>query len=333
MDNIEKYMEKVQQYIDSHENMTEDKIIRFVYLDLGKQFKFNPEYSPFGNDDIRTKIYRDGFKYLNLNKAFDTKYIVCNSISRILTIVLRKFDIDCECRCEQDTITGDDNPFVDPLRLLHMYNVINLKDGKVITLDLQEDIPFIKMRATTPNYGLAENRRKRVIPYEDTKWIDLDLGYITEDNFYIDDYYKELFSKVENIKNTYDELKYILENINPQEDNDGIGYCERLMFHVNVLESYFGKRVINFSREYGSIKVLHLYRKVNNKNQYLNAFTYKEGNAVHVFVYNVRKSCYKEIDYEKFMKALENGLQIHNCKVPSVEKDYQRIRKNEKNNS
>lgn len=326
MDNITKFINEVKEYINSHENMTEEKIVRYVYLNLGKRFKFNPEYSPFGNDKKKVEIYRDGFKYPMLNKAFDDKFIVCNSISRILTIVLRKFDIDAECRCEADSITGDDNPFTDPVRLLHMYNVIKLKDGRVFSVDLQEDIPFIKMGATTPNYGLGEDRKKRIISAEEIEKDDLELGYISDDRPYIDDYYKTLAINADKYKTTYEQLKYMLENINPSNDNDGIGYCERLMFHVNVLESYFGRTIFNFSRESGSIKVLHLYRYVDGKIRYINGFTHREGNKVHVFIYNTKKSCYKEIDYDKFMNAIGNGLEIHNCKVQSLEKDYQRVR-------
>lgn len=76
-----------------------------------------------------------------------------------------------------------------------------------------------------------------------------------------------------------------------------------------------------------SIKVLNLYREVNGEKRYINAFTQKEGNKVHVFLYNQKESCYKEIDYNKFMNAITNGIEIHRCKVPSLEKDYQRIRK------
>lgn len=327
MDNIEKFVKEVGDFISTQENINEERIIRYVYLSLGDRFKFNPEYSPFGSDKQKDIIYKEGFKYNNLNKAFDTGLIVCNSLSRILTIILRRFDIDAECRCEVDTITGCDNPFLDEMRRLHMYNVINLKDGRVISVDLQEDIPFIKMRAMTPNYGLAEDRKKRVISLEEIKQDDIALGYISNEKFYVDDYYKKLFYYADEKDSNYEQAKYILENINPDKEKNNVGYCERLMFHVHVLESYFGKTIINFNRESGSIKVLNLYRFINGEKRYLNAFTQREGNKVHVFLYNQKESCYKEIDYDRFMNAIINGVEIHRCKVPSLEKDYQRIRK------
>ena len=76
MENISKYIEEIKKYVNSHEDMTEELLIRYVYLDLGKRFAFNPEYLPFGNSKKRQEIYTNGVRLSELDKSFDTSYVM-----------------------------------------------------------------------------------------------------------------------------------------------------------------------------------------------------------------------------------------------------------------
>ena len=48
MSNLSEYIEKVKEYKKKNQNISEEELIRYVYLDLGKRFSFDLSFS-FGN--------------------------------------------------------------------------------------------------------------------------------------------------------------------------------------------------------------------------------------------------------------------------------------------
>jgi len=58
MDNIERYIESVRIYVKNHPDITEDLLIRYVFLDLANKLSFDIEYLPFGNSKRKQIIYK-----------------------------------------------------------------------------------------------------------------------------------------------------------------------------------------------------------------------------------------------------------------------------------
>ena len=94
MSNLEKYVERVKEYI-SKRNMTEDEIVRYVYLDLGSRFSFDLKFL-LGNSKQKKEIYAKGGNIDDLNDAMGANIITCKSCANILTFILKELGIDAE---------------------------------------------------------------------------------------------------------------------------------------------------------------------------------------------------------------------------------------------
>lgn len=57
MSNLDRYVEKLKEYVQNHPDLTETELVMYVYLSLGKRFKFEPEYF-FGNSKNRDRLYQ-----------------------------------------------------------------------------------------------------------------------------------------------------------------------------------------------------------------------------------------------------------------------------------
>lgn len=49
---------QVKKWKSKHSEMSEELLIRYVYLDLAKRLSFNQNFRPFSNGKEREKIYK-----------------------------------------------------------------------------------------------------------------------------------------------------------------------------------------------------------------------------------------------------------------------------------
>ena len=140
MSRLTEYIEKIENYVSQHGNMTEIEIIRYVYLDLGKRFSFNEKFLPFGNSKEKKNMYRYRSSRLeDLEECMETNKAICKSISYILEYVLKSLGIDIK------TVADSNNKRSFP----HVYNIITLKSGESFSVDLQEDMYNIQSHSFT----------------------------------------------------------------------------------------------------------------------------------------------------------------------------------------
>ena len=77
MSNLERYIEKIRKYIDENENITELELVRYIYIDLGKRFFYDVDFS-FANTKERKTMARALSKDVEcLTKYMDERKIVC----------------------------------------------------------------------------------------------------------------------------------------------------------------------------------------------------------------------------------------------------------------
>ena len=137
MSNLKKYINKIKEYIDHHEDISETEIIRYVYLDLGKKLSFNEEFLPFGNSRKKQNLYNYRSRNItDLEECMESKKAICKSISYILEYILKDIGIDIKTVVDPN----------DARNCPHTYNLITKKDGKEYVVDLQEDIYNIHER-------------------------------------------------------------------------------------------------------------------------------------------------------------------------------------------
>ena len=87
MNALDKFVEKVKQYINRHPRMTEDEIIRYVYIKLGKKLSFDENFRPFGNSKERKRIYDLSTTQIAINECMEKNTAICSSMAHILKYV------------------------------------------------------------------------------------------------------------------------------------------------------------------------------------------------------------------------------------------------------
>lgn len=285
MSNLDNYINKVKSYVDKRGDMNEMDIIRYVYLDLGKRFSFNLKFA-FGGINKRRKIYEKNKKLDKLNKSMETNTIICESSSLILEHILKEFGVDIKAVKVPN----------DYRVCAHMYNIVKPKDGEEYIIDLQQDLENIQAHACTKAFGLStKEKSKEIIRRFELEQIDKKIGYISEDNYYSDDYIYLLKSDIGDFSKLQDKLKFVLENIEIYENPD-MKYAERTWHHENILKSLFSKE------EMRRIQRIDCYRKIGKKKEYENCICIDIERKTHIFIFRKKK-----IDIKKYqLKSLQN---------------------------
>lgn len=86
MSSLEKYIEKVKE---ETKNFSDIEKLRYVYLDLGKRFSFNLDFS-FGNSETKKKIYNKSHKSNELEQSMENNTIICKTSSTIYEYIMKK---------------------------------------------------------------------------------------------------------------------------------------------------------------------------------------------------------------------------------------------------
>lgn len=317
MKNIEHYIEKVKEYVNNNPNITEDELVRYVYLDLGKRLSFNLLFIPFGNSRGKSEIYKEVHNLNKVDECLATNTVICNTASKILELVLRYFDVNIQTVVDER----------EKVTFHHTYNIIKPKDGRrEYSVDLQEDMYHIQMNDRTPNYGIDTIKGERVISYYEQEQIDKKLGYINNERYYTDDYLYTLKMYVSYMDTTYKKLKHILENIEVYE-NPNMGYTDRQWYHVRILEYFFNYKEFNYQDGAGKIRIINCYKKRNdNTIIYVNGVVCEDKSGTHIFLYNRHKCGYVEIKIDNFVQAITHGLVLQKVKICEVQKRLKMIR-------
>lgn len=317
MSNLTEYIERVKKYISQKGDMSETEIIRHVYIDLGKRFSFNENFIPFGNTKKRQEIYFNHSKKIeDLEECMETNIVTCKSASYILEYILRALDINIRTVIDSN----------DYRKCPHMYNIITPQKGEAYIVDLQEDIYNIQAHAFTKNFGLSvDDETKYVISRFEQEQIDRKNGYISDENYYSDDYLYLLKYDADFIEDVDEKARFVLENIDIY-DNPNMGYIDRQWHHKTILEELFTKKEFDYRTNNSKIKMIDCYKNVNGETHYVNCITVQTKNGIEIYVYNKKEYRYCQLDLINLAKAVQNGLVIHNCKVPGLNRALKQLK-------
>ena len=163
MSNLSEYIKQTEKYKEENPEISEEELIRHVYMDLGMRFSFNPNYLPFGNSKTRKEIYNRSRSEEDLNECMENNIIICKSVAYILEKVLKSLGVDIETVIDE----GRKN-------LPHIYNIIHPKDGgESYSIDLQEDMYRIQAHYFSKNFGLSlEDKETFVISRDAQEQMD-----------------------------------------------------------------------------------------------------------------------------------------------------------------
>lgn len=141
MSSLEKYIEEVKE---KTKNFSDIEKLRYVYLDLGKRFSFNLDFS-FGNTETKKKIYNKSNTEEELEQSMENNTIICKTSSTIYEYIMKNLGINIK------TETDD----MDTRKYPHTYNVVTTKVNKKYLFDLQDDMRYIKAHLRTRKFGIS----------------------------------------------------------------------------------------------------------------------------------------------------------------------------------
>ena len=236
-------------------DFSEIEKVRYVYLKLGSIFNFDSNFS-FGNSKTRYDIYRScSPRVEKLNEYLEQKTVICRSLSYILRYILRELGIKNEMGYEDIE-----------KRIKHTYNIVKLQDGDTIYLDLQEDLENIQFKCR-PKFFLSSLTQKEL------EIIDKKIGYISDEEYYYDEYFKFLEYNLSYFSNLKEKALFILQNLDyyylPK------GYIEMRWFYakslVKLLKNDARKIHIidGFDSELKELLIIKIDLPYNDSNYYL----------------------------------------------------------------
>lgn len=294
MSTLEKYIEKVKQ---ETENFSDIEKLRYVYLDLGKKFQFDLNFT-FGNTKNKKKIYEHSQSEDELNKSMDSNTGICKSISYIFEYVMKKLGIN---------ITTIVNP-EDDRKCPHMYNIVTARDGNKYIFDLQEDMRFIKAHLRTRYFGMAiKNRKQTIISRFDLEQIDKKLGYVTGDLYYTNEYLELLKMDMSLFEDFGEKVQFVLENAEAYTD-ENMGYADR-RWRMEDLIGNANKPGLLFSwEEKRKIHIVDCYREKDGKKDYELCIAVDVSGGTDIYTFSEKENSFVKKTMEEFAELMENGL-------------------------
>lgn len=310
MSNLEQYIKNVTEYFKKHPDYTETEKIMYVYLDLGKKFKFDQDFY-FGGSKKRKKIY-DHSNFMDyLEESFDKNTIICKSCAKICEHIFKALGINCLTKTDE----------YDIRTYKHVYNIIIPKDGsESYSIDLQDDIENIEFHAFTKNFGLSlYDSKSYVVPMQEQKSIHKKLGYISDKNPYMDGYIYLFKQDLGLFPNFNEKIDFVLQNIDPEE-LDGINYWERKWKHDKFIAELFPKEEI-----YKELHTLEVYKEKDGKKEFYNTYFTLDKGIPQIYIYSKNDYKYNKYSLTEFAKKIESGFKSIQG-IPGLKKELKRIK-------
>lgn len=282
------------------ENLTQLEKARYIYIELGKQRRFDTRYY-YGNASARRRVFKEIQSDIsNPHTLRNKRTIICITLSEIYRSALKEVGIDCEI--VRNGIFGDK----------HVLPIVNLNDeirGRLrIRADLQQDLESIQAGMSTVEFGNINALEKDydIIEEDELKKIDKKIGYISEDYRDVD-----IYTVQREIKDmdANDSLRYILQNQKLNANIHFNGQVERRKYYKYLLDTlvskYLNKKIFMFTcyREREDITE-------SEKREFtLCAYSYEQDN-VEAYLYSAKEERFLPISLEKLDELQEEGLNL-----------------------
>lgn len=307
---LQAYIKQLQEYIKQNPGLSEEEIIRYVYLDLGKKFSFDVNFLPFGNGKKRQEIYSKLSNEEAINECMENWVGICKTMAYTIEYILRNVGVNIRTIKDTEDLSR---------KYAHICNVVypKEKNKKPYTIDLQNDVYNIQSHSFTPNFGLStEEDEPPVISRLEQEKMDRKLGYIDDENYYADDYLYLMKYDMDFIEDFGEKVKFVLENIDIH-DNPDMGYIDRKWHHESILAALFPPKDFDYGND-GRIRMVDCYKEIDNIKHCINCIAVLTKRGTEIYIYNKQEYRYKLLEFKYFMQAVQNGLVIHNCKVPGL---------------
>ena len=286
---IDKYINYIKNKIDKS---NETKLIMQVYIDLGLRLTFDEDFF-FGGTKKKKDLYFAPHNISYLDNLFKSGKVTCVSSAYILDYILKKLEIDSR-------VVADTKDF---RRYKHIYNVIKEKSGKTYSIDLQDDIMNVRTHSRTWSFGLSLAGDSYVVDLNHQKEIHKSIEYISNNNNYSDDYMYLLKDYLSYFSDFNNKIGFILENIDIAKHD--INYFERRWMHERMIRYLFNEKELTTK-----LHSLELFKRSDNKKEYINAFYVKNKNNIDIYIYDIDNYKYNKYTLDDYViYAADNNIE------------------------
>ena len=293
MSNLKTYIEKLK--IET-ETMSDIEKLRYVYIELGKRFVFDLDFS-FGNSKAKQKIYYKSGSKEAIEESLENNIIICKTIAKIYEYIMNGLEIKIKTIVEES----------DYRKYPHVYNILKGKDGTIYIFDLQEDMRNIKSGLRTKYFGISINDElKRIVSRLDLEKIDKKIGYVSHNKWYTDEYLELIKINMNYFSDFRKKVEFVLEEVEAYTDKN-IGYADR-RWRMEDIIGLNGKDGLLFSGDENSkIHIVDCYKETNKRKNYKMAIEVESKGCQDIYVFSEEKNQFVKMNLEQFANMVEDG--------------------------
>ncbi|MBQ3409244.1 MAG: hypothetical protein IJH12_08595 [Clostridia bacterium] len=310
MSALNEYIEELRIKIEEKKSLkgsiSDVEIIRFIYIDLGKKMNFDLGYT-FGNSKQKKEIYGRPMNEEQINKAYESRTIICKSLAYIVQKIMEEFGYKC-------TIITEPDEYGRIRSGAHVYNRVTTPSDKTFTLDLEEDLEFIQSGSKTRYFGLTDhNTRNTVFSETDLRRIDTDIVEYIPEGMYLEDMLWMLDRALDSNSKPNERFKMLLDNLNKYRDISQMGYRDRILYYQGMIDHFFGRQNPYGKESYlqEKIEMFNCYRTIGGKRKYVSCII-TDFRERQIYLFNDEKNCYECINQDQLVEEMNNGLEVPN---------------------
>lgn len=209
---------------EKYKKLDELSFIRKIYIEIGRNKTFDVKYY-FGNTETQKKIYNLARRRTEVEKRLDEREIICYSLARQCEYIFKNLGYSC-------TVTHE------PKELEHVFNILTLKDGRRIKLDLQSDLEFIQTGRKTRYFGTSDNEYVLLdeLPEKEIIEADRNIGYPNKEVEYSDETINSIINNLKGLPLT-ERVSSFISNNEINEISKDMGYMQKYSFFYKMLSS------------------------------------------------------------------------------------------------
>lgn len=215
MENLTQLMDYIQ---DNMPNSTDKlTIARYVYIELGKYFCFDPMYI-VGNNEARNKIYGSiSMTESYFDEMISEKLCICKSLAYIYEYIMRTFGINV-----LSILDGEDE--------VHVNNILYLNNKNTFLLNLQGDLQYIQTGSRTLAFGKKKEELYSTLNADTISNIDYLIGYTKAKGEY-NNFVKNFDISILQGLNLAEQIAIIFNHLYATHDftNVGIVECQKYL--------------------------------------------------------------------------------------------------------
>lgn len=313
MRSLEKYIEEIKE---KTKNFSDIEKLRYVYLDLGKRFSFNLDFS-FGNTETKKKIYNKSNTEEELEQSMENNTIICKTSSTIYEYIMKNLGINIK------TETND----MDTRKYPYTYNVVTTRERKKYLFDLQDDMRYIKAHLRTRKFGISmqKNDKEPIISRFELEQIDKKLKYITNELYYTDEYLELIKNNMKMFDNFSERVQFALENIEAY-NNSNMKYADR-KWRMEDLIGYDNKEGLLFSqKERNKIHLIDCYIENNGKRDYKLCMAVDKKDDSDIYIFSEDTNSFEKKTLKEFAQMTENDGLVNLQKIKNLRQAQREVR-------